>query len=1581
MPRNAEEYERCKATHRCPRAYTQYNITDASVIFESAAFGDGDREHAHLFADFEDWQQGTRFWGADSTNGAHFSSFDYELLGPLAAPRLNPDGDHSIYNLTFNTSSLNMTMYNETSDELLYWQTGELVSTPNGTEVALFNFDYIDLGNNVYIDTTGPRALCLLSRSSIRFGSRINIEPETLGGFPGSNSVSENNQQGPGSSSQRVYLFTVQTQATRIKEVQTVTTFADAGQTLRGGFRVRYRDGTSHTIPCNASPGLFKARLERATRTVGQVSVSRSLADDQGGFTWTITYDTATGNLPQLEVESELEGIGAGINSTTLQDANELGGEFALSFHNDTTKLLPFNVSSYDMVTALEQLEGVIFASVQRSDAITDGRALVLPGYGACDNGLCPHDSPGPSRELIWTILLVTSTGNVAPTSPTVANIDEIGPILNLTIGINELTGLDASINVTIGHHTLYHAQSFTGLANISSPFSFAFGGIGGSYGGLGMLSSPVTLTQSRLLKDASLNLTISKILSVASKMQNPAYGTADLSRDLLGGSGGGVGGINLRHLLAHSPPAGIGGAGGGALEIVAVNDIIFESTSGLDVSGGDGQSAFWGGGGGSGGSILIVAGGIIQLDPNCTIVADGGSGGASAAFPDGIRANGSGGRIAMYAKAMTLDRNEVSNLIHASPNGSVNIYTRFGPQLNLDHTRGAAGTTSSLRLEVEEFTTTQSGIKKRSPFAANGPRFDIHPDTNSGTLPNRVAAYVMMRRIDMGSSVDIRSTGVALYASASIEDEPVMIGAAVKNGNFVHGASYRNSPENIFYHKVMQNRWYKLEFLIDWDTSTYTIRLDDVERVVDAPFNGTDFQSIGLHGYSGATSWFDEVYAGHDDSAYFRCPRMIMHEAPDDDAEVTRAERRSGASLVMNRPDQTEWDSSWRGPNSSYTAMVHHESHLSDRALYQGHSHDLVYYSGGQNLRYNSDVGPLEPASRAGKVYRGVLLGTPSSPGSEVSEDILEATETTAGGNGRDWSNGYDTENATINDGEDATTGRYYWYGEHINPRAAEEPLLRGGVMSCSTNDFMTWRNEGTMLHFVNISYDGGVPRTSIYVVDNVEEGDTNDLRYSVEIPVEEIVGVGNWTNAPLVLERPKVLYNKNNNQYVMWGNVHDEANELGVALVATSDYPGGPYSIYNVSLPNGNETHDQTVIQRDDGKALLIRTYYATVDYLLPEPVMQPMWESVKDEYGDVDYGLNYHRATYLEGYDDANDICIQRVRMEDKEANIIYTPLDERMPVVDWIRNAYSGEGYLEHYSVSEQAEPWIYKNITGQGDPVVESRFLRPTLDINNYWMPSSVPAVKAQPWKYNYRDDNIADNPIHTALPDKLIGPPQVVQQRRTKYIAISLLSDDYLEAIDDLSIMEGYMEEGIDLASIISNPDQLGTNLEDQAVPYDRRNFPEICIGGDGDDEWETCNAAFELTQKSTMPGQVWGLNASFDFVTEKDWAWRYHQYRTVKGDRDDAPINFRDQLVPWFTPGSGKSRSTRGRSFFRAYDYNCYRGENNYTEDDPNYVAADDLYLHILSQHWRKTEGIDNSTVTAHLVEWDGIPKNQTLD
>ncbi len=130
---------------------------------------------------------------------------------------------------------------------------------------------------------------------------------------------------------------------------------------------------------------------------------------------------------------------------------------------------------------------------------------------------------------------------------------------------------------------------------NVTSPVTLPYGGVGASYGGYG---------------------------GRGHARHGPAATYNDVVlTDLLGGSGGAIGGEVVHQTLAlKSGPAGsylgshmgYGGAGGGVLEIIATNDIIINKRSGISVDGEPGEDSFRGGGGGSGGTLMMSAGGVI---------------------------------------------------------------------------------------------------------------------------------------------------------------------------------------------------------------------------------------------------------------------------------------------------------------------------------------------------------------------------------------------------------------------------------------------------------------------------------------------------------------------------------------------------------------------------------------------------------------------------------------------------------------------------------------------------------------------------------------------------------------------------------------------------------------------------------------------------------------------------------------------------------------------------------------------------------------------------------------------------------
>ena len=198
--------------------------------------------------------------------------------------------------------------------------TGMMATTPDGTEVAVWPFASIDLDERVNVTVIGQRAMALVSRSSVRVNTTFHASPGTLGGFPGGFSVSRraadrfvgvcsddvrerdfldscpgdrpvgelakeivsNNINGPGeglfrlcirknssfvsslvfphfvlgSPSARVYLLTIRTEAPVVNEIHSITTKAAGGQTLSGGFRLKYGDYTTPFLAHDIEPGV-----------------------------------------------------------------------------------------------------------------------------------------------------------------------------------------------------------------------------------------------------------------------------------------------------------------------------------------------------------------------------------------------------------------------------------------------------------------------------------------------------------------------------------------------------------------------------------------------------------------------------------------------------------------------------------------------------------------------------------------------------------------------------------------------------------------------------------------------------------------------------------------------------------------------------------------------------------------------------------------------------------------------------------------------------------------------------------------------------------------------------------------------------------------------------------------------------------------------------------------------------------------------------------------------------------------------------------------------------------------------------
>ncbi len=120
-----------------------------------------------------------------------------------------------------------------------------------------------------------------------------------------------------------------------------------------------------------------------------------------------------------------------------------------------------------------------------------------------------------------------------------------------------------------------------------------------------------------------------------------------------------------------------------------------------------------------------------------------------------------------------------------------------------------------------------------------------------------------------------------------------------------------------------------------------------------------------------------------------------------------------------------------------------------------------------------------------------------------------------------------------------------YYWFGEKRGTQASE------GVSVYSSKDLYNWKDEGLAL------------------------AQSNDPQSDITVGC--------------LMERPKVIYNKKTDKYVMW--FHLELKGKGYAAaragVAISDKATGPYRFVSSFRPNGNMSRDMNLFVDDDGAA----------------------------------------------------------------------------------------------------------------------------------------------------------------------------------------------------------------------------------------------------------------------------------------------------------------------------------------------------------------------------------------------------------
>eukprot|EP01035_Chromulina_nebulosa_P020418 gene20418-26496_t len=267
------------------------------------------------------------------------------------------------------------------------------------------------------------------------------------------------------------------------------------------------------------------------------------------------------------------------------------------------------------------------------------------------------------------------------------------------------------------------------------------------------------------------------------------------------------------------------------------------------------------------------------------------------------------------------------------------------------------------------------------------------------------------------------------------------------------------------------------------WEKQTYMVLIDDKIVTSSQPFQAADVDGIRLSMYRTVDVWFDEIYVGFDNTMEFVCP-VSLRTGTGTAAPV----QRSWSFKDVNGGDSNGY--------TEYYQMTRHYNFLSTVGS--------IPFDGQGEVKVNQDIkGQYADGDyplTQGLIHAGALVYLTNSLRSKKSP--LDASYTTSTPKGR---SGYTR-------------------------------VLNGGVAACSSQDLISWRFEGIVFHYTNLS--------------------------------DQVYG----SDGPFYVERPKVLFNSETKNYVI------------------------PFLFRRSFYPDGNQTRDQVIYKVDSQQAVVARTYYQT-------------------------------------------------------------------------------------------------------------------------------------------------------------------------------------------------------------------------------------------------------------------------------------------------------------------------------------------------------------------------------------------------
>ena len=132
---------------------------------------------------------------------------------------------------------------------------------------------------------------------------------------------------------------------------------------------------------------------------------------------------------------------------------------------------------------------------------------------------------------------------------------------------------------------------------------------------------------------------------------------------------------------------------------------------------------------------------------------------------------------------------------------------------------------------------------------------------------------------------------------------------------------------------------------------------------------------------------------------------------------------------------------------------------------------------------------------------------------------------------------------------------GEYFWYGEDkgVANIAGTSRVPFVGIGCYRSTDLLTWHRVG-------------------------------DVLTAASDPSQQV-------QAESIVERPKVLFNAQTKQFVMWCHFDTPDYRFAGCLVATAKQPTGPFTVQQILRPNNFDSRDMTLYE-ENGQAYLVHS-----------------------------------------------------------------------------------------------------------------------------------------------------------------------------------------------------------------------------------------------------------------------------------------------------------------------------------------------------------------------------------------------------